>query len=586
MQPSPRAPHRLAGRSDVDLAPPLIKATSCPVSIAQLDRAWAKVEEAAFAGDERRKKLALDVYSAASLVHDRWAVRSGPAPFITFVKLVMPDLIIGPHHWALGRAFERLARRELLRLMVFMPPGHSKSLFASILLPAWLFGLNPEGRILAASHGSDFARDFGRSVRDLIATPAYRRLFPVTRLSKDVAAADDWRTDRGGKYQCIGVGTAAAGRRADMLGLIDDPISEQDAFSETRRERVKTWWPSFRNRMMPRTPMCIMMTRWHVDDLAGGLLKTMRERPGSEQWEVLRVPAELDKTAVGIINAAIPPTMKPVEVGQAPFEELWSKRELDGLKELFPPYYWSALYMQDPTVDGGGIYRREWWRAWPSDQPLPEISYLMQVWDTAYEEAAENDPSACLTWGAFEIPPEKRSTGRAKPRTGLMMLGRYRKRVDFPTLREDAYQEFARWNEGPCGPVDLVLIEPKASGKSLIQEMHRKGVIAMPWNPERGGQGAELSKIASAHAASVVLYGGVIWYPAGRRWAEEVIQECVEFPSGEHDDQQDCCKIAWLWARRNQMLVIMGDAVERPAEENAERLAARRARAAGLGAVA
>ena len=577
----PPAPHHRAygragpeGSQVVYTAPePLIRSARCPVKLADLDAAWEAVTDAYLSEDRQRRRKAITVYAKATLLYDRWAVRHGPDPFVHFVRCVRADLIIGPHHWALARAFERLARRELLRLMIFMPPGHSKSLFASILLPAWMFGLNAAGRILAASHSASFVRDFGRQVRDMLGSPEYRRLFPATEVRADARAAHDWRTTRRGHYQAIGVGSAAAGRRADMLGVIDDPISQQDAYSDTGRRNVVQWYPSFRDRLMPRTPMVLMMTRWHVGDLSGAILKDARDNPHAEQWEVIKIPAILTKEAASLINAALPAddnSVAPVKEGDPPFPALWPAEEMLALRDTFPPAYWAALYMQDPTAEGGNIYNREWWRPWTAKR-MPDITYLLQVWDTAYGDESElNDYNACTVWGLFEDPND------VKARPAIMLLGAYHERRSFPVLRNEAFDWWQRWDESSSGPVDQVIIEAKASGKSLIQELQRRGVPVMPWSPDRTTHGKEMGQIACAASASTMLYAGRVYYPAGKRWAQKVIEECAQLPFGEHDDLAATVTMALIWLRRTTGLVIQGEPGDRVDPPTADEIMAQR----------
>lgn len=488
------------------------------------------------AHDQRHRlaKKYLDVYRLKRLLYDRWRARRD---FTYFVKQVRPDVIVGRHHRIMARAFERLARGELLRLMIFMPPGHTKSLFTSILLPAWLLGLDPKGRILATSHTKDLVEGFGRDIKDLIGSDEYRRLFPGVALRADVKAAARWDTDKGGKYVGVGVGGAVAGKRADLLGIIDDPISEQDAYSDTVREKVKKWYPGgFRTRLLPGTPIVLVMTRWHHADLAGHLLTESKINEKKEQWEVISFPAVLDRESAAFLNRADNDNEAPARAGDALFPELWPIEEMRVLREEMPPNVWQALYLQRPLAEEGGIFKTHWWQPWPREMGLPEWDYILQVWDTAYEEDEENDYSACTTWGVF--------WDEMKRRYALFLLDRYNERRDFPDLREDALGLYQRYQP------DAVLIEPKATGKSVVQELRRRGVPVREYRVERTTRGRELSKVARAHAAAVTLWGGAVYYPEGMRWAREVIDQCAEFPKGEHDDMVDTCTMAWIYLRR------------------------------------
>lgn len=495
---------------------------------------------------DKRHRLAkryLDVYRLKRLLYDRWRARRD---FCYYVKLVRPDVIVGRHHKIMAQAFERIARGELMRLMVFMPPGHTKSLFTSILLPAWLLGLDPKGRVLATSHTKDLVEGFGRDIKDLIGSDEYRRLFPGVALRADVKAAARWDTSKGGKYVGVGVGGAVAGKRADLLGIIDDPISEQDAYSETVRERVRTWYPGgFRTRLLPGTPIVLVMTRWHHADLAGHLLTESRINEKKEQWEVISFPAVLDRKSAAFLNKAANDNGTPARAGDALFPELWPITEMEALREEMPPSVWTALYMQRPSAEEGGIFKTHWWQPWPREVPLPEWEYILQVWDTAYEEKEENDYSACTTWAVF--------WDEMKRRYALFLLDRYNERKDFPDLREDAIGLYERYQP------DTVLIEPKATGKSIVQELRRRGVPVREYQIERTTRGRELSKVARGHAAAVTLWGGAVYYPEGRRWAQEVIDQCAEFPKGEHDDLADTCSMAWIYLRRTWWVHVKTD---------------------------
>ena len=215
--------------------------------------------------DVRRKVV--KYYEDVKRTCDRWRCN---ASFIYFAKTVRPDLYISRHHRVMARLFEAMRDGKVKRGMLFMPPGCGKSLFGSILFPAWLLGQRPSGRILAGSHTKDLVEDFGREIKDLVQDPAYVRIYPGVELRADVKAAGRWNTTQGGKYQAVGVGGAVAGRRADLVGVIDDAISEQDAYSEAARKRVNKWYPpGFRTRTLPGCPILVIATRWHHADLPG-----------------------------------------------------------------------------------------------------------------------------------------------------------------------------------------------------------------------------------------------------------------------------------------------------------------------------
>ncbi len=192
--------------------------------------------------------------------------------FLSFVKCVWPDFIEGSHHRHIAEKFNKLATGEIKRLIVNMPPRHTKSEFASYLLPSWMVGRNPKLKIIQATHTGELAIRFGRKAKHLIDSPEYHKIFD-TRLQEDSKAAGRWETAQGGEYFAAGVGGAITGRGADLL-IIDDPHSEQDALSSTAMENAYEWYTSGpRQRLQPGASIVLVMTRWSTKDLTAMLLK-------------------------------------------------------------------------------------------------------------------------------------------------------------------------------------------------------------------------------------------------------------------------------------------------------------------------
>jgi predicted phage terminase large subunit-like protein len=245
-----------------------------------------------------------------------------------------------PHHVRICEALERVARGECPRLMVFMPPRHGKSELASRRFPAWFLGANPRKQIIAASYNSELAADFGRDVRNIVASKDYRNLFGVS-LAEDSQAANRWHTSEGGSYVSAGVGTAITGRGAHVL-LIDDPIKDrEEADSSLSRDRVWDWYTSTAyTRLMPGGAIVLIQTRWHEDDLAGRLIQA-QQRFGGDKWEVLELKALTDDDT-------------PL------WPEWFPLADLERIRAVIGPRDWSALYQQTPVPDGRAEFRREW----------------------------------------------------------------------------------------------------------------------------------------------------------------------------------------------------------------------------------
>jgi len=437
--------------------------------------------------------------------------------FLPFVERMWPSFISGKHHAIMADAFERVANGELKRLIINMPPRHTKSEFASYLFPAWFLGRYPEKKIIQTAHTAELAVGFGRKVRNLINQDDFQQVFPGISLSSDSKAAGRWNTNKRGDYFAIGVGGAVTGKGADVL-IIDDPHSEQEAalgaYNPEVYDKVYEWYTSGpRQRLQPGGAIIVVMTRWSVRDLTGQIVKAATQRAGADEWEVIELPA-------------IMPSGDPL------WPEFWPIEQLEALKAELPISKWSAQYQQDPTSEEGALIKREWWQEWEKDSP-PPCEAIIQSWDTAFLKTQRADYSACTTWGIFNYPNEQ---GETVP--NLILLDAYKEKLEFPELKRAAYEKY--WEYEP----DQMIVEAKAAGSPLIFELRAMGIPVTEFTPSRGQD-----KIARANAVSDLFASGVIWAPP-TRWAEEVIEECASFPAGEHDDLVDSTTQALLRFRQ------------------------------------
>ena len=449
--------------------------------------------------------------------------------FLTFVKEVWPAFIEGRHHELMSEAFEKVARGELKRLIINMPPRHTKSEFASFLLPAWFLGQYPEKKVIQTAHTAELAVGFGRKVRNLVGSDEYQRLFPGSELQADSKAAGRWNTSKGGEYFAIGVGGAVTGKGADLL-VIDDPHSEQEGQSADPGvfDRTYEWYTSGpRQRLQPGGAIVIVMTRWHKRDLTGQILKSSVQRSGSGEWEVIELPAIL-------------PSGNPLWPG------FWSKEELEKLHSELPVSKWSAQYQQDPTSEEGAIVKREWWQRWAEDSP-PQCEFIIQSWDTAFLKTQRADYSACTTWGVFY-----RENSSGSRTANLVLLDAYKERLEFPDLKQKAYDKWKHWKP------DAFIVEGKAAGMPLIFELRAMGIPVQEYTPSRGND-----KIARVNAVADLFASGNVWAP-DRRFSEEVIEEFASFPSGDHDDLVDSSTQALLRFRQGGFVPLVSDEDEDP----------------------
>ena len=460
--------------------------------------------------DVRKKFLQLQVMYAEKKIQNK-----AKDDFLSFVKCVWPEFIEGAHHRHIAKKFNDLATGKISRLIVNMPPRHTKSEFASYLLPAWMVGRQPKLKIIQATHTGELAIRFGRKAKNLIDSEDYAKIFK-TRLQEDSQAAGRWETAQGGEYFAAGVGGAITGRGADLL-IIDDPHSEQDALSPTAMENAYEWYTSGpRQRLQPGGKIVLVMTRWSKKDLTGILLKNQSEVK-ADQWEIVEFPAILDHG----------------KKSEAVWPEYWKLDELEKVKATLPVGKWNAQWMQRPTSEEGALIKREWWRVWDHDEP-PNLHYVIQSYDTAYLKKETADFSAITTWGVFY--PNEDSPAN------LILVDAIKGRYEFPELRRIALDQYKYWNP------ESVIIEAKAAGLPLTYELRQMDIPVQNFTPSRGND-----KHVRVNTCAPLFESGMIWAP-DQKFAEEVIEECAAFPHGDHDDLVDSMTQAVMRFRQGGFL--------------------------------
>ena len=445
--------------------------------------------------------------------------------FLTFVKQFAPTLVsdfkMGRHIQLLCQKLQGVVDGDIKRLMVFLPPRSSKSLICSKLFPAWYIGNYSNHEIMSVSHSDQLASDFGRTVRDIVNTEKFQRIFKGVALRSDVKAAGKWKTNKNGSYYAAGVRSQVAGRGAN-IALLDDVMSEEDSFSATGRRYIKEWYPAgLRTRLMPNGSIIIINTRYHYDDLCGWLLKQEKTaEQNTYPWHVISIPAWLNEEASELLDLPVGssyfPEWKPDEILKIDEQEI---RASNGAR------YWNSLYMQDPSPDDGGIIKKKYIQWWDYEDP-PECEFIIQTYDTAFSTSRTADYSVIQTWGIFHDYDE--DYGQS---SHLILLGNTRGRYEYPELRriaQDLYREFRP---------DVCIIERKASGQSLIQDMRRAGLPVLDYLPDK-------DKVARVYASTPMMESGRVWLPKNKVWADDLFSECMSFPNGSHDDQVDCMTMA------------------------------------------
>ena len=442
--------------------------------------------------------------------------------FMVFVKEMWPEFIEGRHHKKISEKFNQIATGKIKRLIINMPPRHTKSEFASFLLPAWMVGRKPNLKIIQTTHTTELAIRFGRKAKNLIDSPEYQKIFQ-TRLDPDSQAAGKWETSQGGEYYAAGVGGAITGRGADLL-IIDDPHSEQDAMNPEALERAYEWYTSGpRQRLQPGGAIVVVMTRWSLKDLTGALLNSQKNLK-ADKWEIIEFPA-------------IMPSKKPI------WPEYWKLEELEGVKASLSTGKWNAQWMQNPTSEEGSIIKREWWKTWTKSS-IPPLKHIIQSYDTAFSKKETADYSAITTWGVFH--PNDDSPAH------LILLDAYKERLEFPELRKEALEQYKYWKP------DTVIIEAKASGQPLTYELRKIGIPVINFTPSKGQD-----KHSRVNAVAPMFESGMIWAP-DEEFADEVIEECASFPYGDHDDLVDSTTQAVMRFRQGGFVNLPDDYKEDP----------------------
>jgi predicted phage terminase large subunit-like protein len=448
---------------------------------------------------------------------------------LEFAKSVYPGFKIGPHHRKLAKIFTEVIAGTKKRVIINIAPRMGKSEFSSYLFPAFFLGNFPEKKIIMGTHTAGLSEDFGRRVRNLLADDDYHGLFPRTLVADDQKAAGKWSTSLGGQYYAAGVGGALAGRGADLF-VIDDPHSEQDVKANSRLA-FDTAWSWFQTgplqRLMPGGAIIIVMTRWGKLDLTGRLIDYQAKNPEAEPWEIVELPAILHEDT---------------ENEKSLWPEQWPLATLKATKASIDPQYWNAQYMQQPTSNSAAIISRKSWRIWDLDEP-PRCDYIIQSWDTAFETKTTADYSACTTWGVFYNEEER-------DQAQVILLDAFKDRMAFPELKAIALKHYKEWTP------DAFIVEKKAAGAPLIQELRAVGIPVEEFSPSRGND-----KIVRLNAVSDLFASGVVWAP-DTRWAREVIEEVASFPNGENDDYVDTTSQALLRFRRGGFIPLDSDEQE------------------------
>ena len=437
------------------------------------------------------------------------------------------------HIDAISDHLQAVVNGDIKRLIINIPPRHMKSISVSVALPAWTWTFDPSRKFLFSSYALMLSIRDSVKCRRLIDSQWYKTHFGDSfSLTTDQNQKQRFENNKTGQRIATSVDGALTGEGGDII-VVDDPHNVREAESGTVREGVLDWWDQAMQTRLnePKNgAFIIIMQRVHENDLTGHILANEYK-----DWDHLCLPARYEanhptpvKSTLGFID----PRKKEDEL-------LWAERidekTLNNLEKSLGSYGASGQLQQRPMPKGGGILKAEWWTPWDNEK-LPDIDYVIQSYDTAFSVKEKSSYSARTTWGVFK-------------QNGLynaIVIDVWYDRVSYPDLRKIAQQAYEDYEP------DAVLIEKKASGQSLLQDLRMAGVPVLEYNPDR-------DKEARAHASSALLEDGRIFYPSNRKWAKNLIDICSVFPAGDNDDIVDTCTQAWLRLRKGWFITHSED---------------------------
>jgi predicted phage terminase large subunit-like protein len=415
-----------------------------------------------------------------------------------------------PHIEMMASRLEACRQGKTRRLIVNLPPRSLKSHAVSVAFPAWLFGHDPSKQIICASYGQDLADKHARDSRLLMASNFYRRLFPQTRLSPEKQSTGEFVTSEKGFRMSTSVGGVLTGRGGDVI-ILDDPLKPEEAFSETQRTHVNDWYDgTLLSRLNSKKDgiIIIVMQRLHQDDLVGHVM-------AQEDWEVLSFPAIAVEDETHIIESSLGQRRYTRKTGEVLEPRRESKATLDVIRRTTGEYNFASQYQQDPMPEGGAIVKTEWLKYYTVGELPSRFNCILQSWDTANKSGELNDYSVCTTWGeAGEF---------------YYLLSVSRQRLNFPDLKRAVKQQALDHY------ANIVLIEDKASGTQLIQDLEDEGMCGIKaYDPPPGSD-----KTLRLYAQTAEFEGGRVLLPRSAPWLEEYVRELTCFPGCKYDDQVD-----------------------------------------------
>lgn len=476
--------------------------------------------------------------------------RSASGSLYEFVKqswhVVEPGIPFIPswHIEEICEHLEAVSAGEITRLLINIPPRHSKSTITSVMWPAWEWLTSPEQKFLCASYSGSLSIRDNLKTRRLIQSPWYQeRWSHMFALAGDQNAKQRFENSKTGYRLATSVGGTATGEGGSRL-LLDDPHSAQAAQSDVIRNSDLEWFDmvwSTRLNNPKEDAMVTIMQRLHEKDISGHIIDDIGG------WEHICIPAEYDGVKRSTVLGNYDPRKK---IGELICPDRFGSKEIDNLKRLLGQYGVAGQLQQNPSPADGGILKTKYFEMWPADKGLPPFEYILQSYDCAFTEKSSGDPTACTVWAIFTHNGER----------NVMLIDAWEEHLSYPDLRKRAIKDWGTeyggmTKDSPYSRAkrpDRILVEAKASGQSLIQDLRLAKVPVIGYNP------GNADKISRAHQASPTLELGLIWIPESGKnkghfvsWAQAFIKQLEKFPVAEHDDYVDTFSQAIIYLKND-----------------------------------
>ncbi len=448
------------------------------------------------------------------------------------------------HIELMASELERCRRGQTRRLIINVPPRSLKSHCATVAFPAFILGHSPNRQIICASYGQDLANKHAMDCRTLMTSAWYQCIFP-TRLSAHRQALQEFVTTKNGFRLATSVGGVLTGRGADII-IIDDPLKPDEALSQTQRKAVNDWFDhTLYSRLNDKRSgvIIIIMQRLHEDDLVGHVL-------GQEQWRLLRLPAIAEEDESYSLQHPATTRIVTRRMGEALHPDREPLEALSNMRRTLGEYNFAGQYQQAPAPLGGGLVKASWFKTYTPSTVPTQFELMFQSWDTANKATELSDFSVCTTWGL---------KGR-----DLFLLHVLRERLEYPALKRAVQSQATSFKPRN------ILIEDRASGTQLIQELRQAGIHGVTRYDPQG-----LDKIMRLNSVTSAIENGFVHLPEQSEWLNSFVHELTTFPYGKHDDQADSTSQALDWAKcqshKHGFLLWMDQQIEKQKVEEATR---------------